>query len=177
MKEYPANNEDNPTYVLEAFIKHSAKNNLTEIDKHQKHSYSSNDTWNFIEERNASRKRGYVEREKRLNKDMKKKADADKQNFVVNKLEQCINLKEKWQGITDRKGKTVPTCTKQKGIRGNRVLPKKKAEAIAGYLSEIQWNNENTTNAQINTSKIVNEDLDIDIRQITVEETIIIIKR
>ena len=41
MKEYLANNYGNPGSFLEAFIKHlsdSAKDNLTEIDKHQKKS-------------------------------------------------------------------------------------------------------------------------------------------
>ena len=57
------------------------------------------------------------------------------------------------------------------------MLQKKKAEAIAEYLSELQWNNESTTNAKVNPSKIINEDIQIDTGQITVEEIIIIPKR
>ena len=68
-----------------------------------------------------------------------KQNDVDKLCHTVNKLAQGANLKEKWQGIKDSKSKCVPTFTRQKDIRGNRVLPKKKAEAIAEYLSEIQW--------------------------------------
>ena len=41
----------------------------------------------------------------------------------------------------------------------------------------MQWNNESTTNAEIRPSKIINEDLNIDTGQISVEEIIIIIKR
>ena len=57
----------------------------------------------------------------------------------VNKLEQGANLKEKWQGIKDSKSKFIPTFIRQKDIRGNRVLHKKKAQAMAEYLSEMQW--------------------------------------
>ena len=56
-------------------------------------------------------------------------------------------------------------------------MPKKKAEAIAEYLSEIKWNNENTTNAKVYPSKIISEDLNIDTGKITVEEIISILKR
>ena len=134
-----ASHEDNTISFLEAFVKHlsdSASRNLTEIDSSHTKSYISDVTWTLIEERDASRTSGDVEKEQRLSKGIKKKADADKQNFVVNKLEQGINLKEKWQGIKDRKGKFVPNFTKQKDIRGNIILPKKKkAEAIAEHLS------------------------------------------
>ena len=40
-----------------------------------------------------AKQNGDVDKEKQLNNDIKKKADADKQNFVINKLEQGINTK------------------------------------------------------------------------------------
>ena len=86
-------------------------------------------------------------------------------------------LKEKGQGIRYSKSKFVPTIPKQTDINGNRVLPKKKAEAIAEYLSEVQWKHEHTTNAKQHPSMIIDEDLNIDIGQITGEEIIVIIKK
>ena len=87
----------------------SATNNLTQIGKKQKQSYISNETWNVIEERNACRANVDTDKEKDLNKQIKKKADADKLSYTINKLQQGIHLKEKWQGIKDGTSKFVPT--------------------------------------------------------------------
>ena len=57
----------------------------------QKTSYISNDAWNLVEERDACRNQGNIEKEKSPNKEIKKKADADKSPFIVNKREQGIN--------------------------------------------------------------------------------------
>ena len=103
----------------------AAKNNFDAIDPKQKQSYISKDTWKLIEQRDAHRREGRSEEEKKLNKEIKKQADNDKTSHTINKLEQAANLKDKWQGIKDCKSKFTPTFTKQKDIRGNRVLPKK----------------------------------------------------
>ena len=51
----------------------AAKHILVEIDKQNKHKYYiSNETWNLIEERNACREQGDVEKDKDLNKQIKK---------------------------------------------------------------------------------------------------------
>ena len=131
----------------------AAGNNFDIIDPKQKQSYISKKTWDLIEERDAHRKAGRSEDEKETNKKIKKQADDDKLSHTINKLEQGANLKEKWQGIKDSKSKFVPTFTRQKDIRGNRVLPKKKAEAIAEYLSEVQWKNKNHSEVKNNPRK------------------------
>ena len=80
--------------------------------KKQRKCYISNDTWKFIEERTACREKGDPEKEQHLNKQIRRKADAGRLSFTIHKLEQGINLKEKWLGIKDCKGKLVPTFTK-----------------------------------------------------------------
>ena len=136
----PSKNPKSPIYneQQEKGILNQQKNNLDAIDPKQRKHYISMKTWDLIEERDKHRKAGRSEEEQETNKNIKKQADEDKLCHTVNKLEQGANLKEKWQGIKDSKSKCVPTFTRQKDIRGNRVLPKKKAEAIAEYLSEIQ---------------------------------------
>ena len=132
-----------------------------------------------IEERDKHRKAGRSEEEQETNKTIsfKKQADEDKLCHTVDKLEQGANLNEKWQGIKDSKSKCIPTFTRQKDIRGNRVLPKKKVEAIAEYLSDNQWKNENTTEVKTNPCKIISEHLNIDEGRITTNEIEVIIKR
>ena len=167
---------------METFVNcilNSAKNNLDVIDPKQRNPYISKKTWDLIEERDKHRKAGRSEDEQETNKILfkHKQADEDKLCHIVNKLEQGANLKEKWQGIKDSKSKFIPTVTRHKYIRGNRVLPKKKAEAIAEYLSEIQWKNENTTEVKTNPCKIISDNLNIDEGRITTNEIEVIIKR
>ena len=102
----------------------SARNNFDIVDPKQRKPYISKKPRDLIEERDKHRKAGRSEKEQETNKKIKKQADEDKLCHAVNQREQRANLKEKWQGINDRKNNCMPTFTGQKHMRGNRIVPK-----------------------------------------------------
>eukprot|EP00974_Lingulodinium_polyedra_P093352 9041645-Lingulodinium_polyedra.AAC.1 len=61
-------------------MKEAALEAFEQLPKGQKKDYISTYTWDLIEERNSARAGGDAEREKRLNKDIKRCARTDREN-------------------------------------------------------------------------------------------------
>ena len=118
------------------------------------------------------------DKEKELTKKIKKAADKDKEDYILETLKELLELKEKWRGIKNLKSNFVPNFIKINDIRGNRTPYGKRAHVIAEYLSEIQWKNNNETPDKTiyEKRKIVHEHFDELDLEISLEEIIEVIK-
>ena len=100
-------------------------------------------------------------------KKIKKKAEEDKLAYKKKTFETWTTQREKWVGIKYAKKAYTPKFTMLKYIRGERVPYGKHAEAIAEYLEKVQWTNSPDIHDKINPKKLIEEDLQIDIEEIT----------
>ena len=117
-------------------MKKAAQEKLTKIEREQKQSYITEETWNLIKERQKSREDGDFMKEDALTKEIKKKADRDKLNYELDQFNEYAGQREKWIGIKFSKKIHTPNFTKLKDIRGNRVPHGQRAEASAEYLEK-----------------------------------------
>jgi len=149
-------------------IDQAAKDHFKQIDPKQKQSYIRADTWQLIEDRQTAHIEGDEQKVTALSKQIKKEARKDRLQHRKNTLEQCAEMKEKWQGIKNEKRQFQPNFTKLRDISGDRVKYGQEAQAKAEYLANIQWKKQEDIPRKINPRKIIQHDIGIDDGRITI---------
>lgn len=155
----------------------SARKTLDAVSPKQKKQYISQYTWELIEQRQRARESGDAEEEKNLTKLIKTAARKDKQNYVVQTLETRGSAREQWQGIKNLKTKFVPNYTKLKDMRGSRVPYGERAKATAEYLHEVQWKQGERIQPAKAKTKVIKQDLGMNVQDITMKELVEIVQR
>ena len=132
-KSWPFN-----TGFLEAMTD-ASKTNLIPISMTQRKRYLSHHTWSLIEERQDAHASHDAQKVKDLTVQIKKNAKKDKQRFLVDSLMESNDPRKQRAAIKRLKKKRSPNFTKLKDKDGLQVGPRRRAEAIASYLQEVQW--------------------------------------
>lgn len=119
---------------------HTAANaHFSKRRKKQNRHYLTEGTWRLIEQRQQARTRHDHDREKTLNAEIKKQAQADKTAWKIQQLETLTDTRQAWKEIRTTKHNYSPNFYNMKDIRGNRVPMTQKVHALAEYLFEKQW--------------------------------------
>ena len=72
------------------------------------------------------------------------------------------NPRKQWAAIKNLKKKRSPNFTKLKDEDGNRVGPRRRAEAIADFLEEVQWKEPELPPQKAFKPNVVHDQLDLD---------------
>ena len=120
-------------------VRIAAEENFRRPPRNRRRRYISDNTWNLILTRQAEHLNGNYIQVKVLTQRIKKEAKKDKKQFFFEQLKDSLPSREQWAGIKSSKEKRPPNFTKLKDKDGNRVGPRGRADAIATYLDDVQW--------------------------------------
>ena len=120
-------------------VRVAAEENFRRPPRNRRRRYISDNTWNLILTRQAEHLNGNYIQVKVLTQRIKKEAKKDKKHFLLEQLKDSLPSREQWAGIKSLKKKRPPNFTKLKDKDGNRVGPRGRANAIATYLHDVQW--------------------------------------
>ena len=126
-------------------ILETASQTLTKIDPKQKQEYLSRETWQKIVDRQQAHVSGNLEVVKDLSYQIKNLVRRDKRCAVFDSIREIPEQKEKWMGIKNLKKEHNPRFIHMKNLQGEHVAPRNRAEAIATYLQDKHWTNNNNT--------------------------------
>ena len=117
----------------------SANETLTKKHPKIKKPYISQETWNLLEKKWTAIERGDQEIADELSKEIKKQVQQDRENDLLQQLEEITAQGYKWEGLKKLRAKFSPSFTKFKDIDGNHVPFQDYANKAAEYLEKIQW--------------------------------------
>ena len=157
------------TDFLEAMTD-ASKTNLTPISMRQRKRYLSHHKWSLIEERQDAHASHDAQKVKDLTVQIKKKAKKDKQRFLVDSLMESNDPRKQWAAMKSLKKKRSPNFTKLKDKDGLRVGPRRRAEAIAEFLQEVQWKEPDLAPRKAFRANVVQDHLDFNIGPIDLRE-------
>lgn len=127
-------------------INKTAEENLREKDREIIKPYITQSTWELIQKRDKKVEEKALKHEiTELNKQIKKEARKDKKQHLLEQFNENPadkNKKELWKSVKGLKSKYQPKFIKMKDKNGRMVPINKRAEAIAEYLEEKHWNNQ-----------------------------------
>ena len=123
----------------------TAKQTLTKIDQNQRQEYLSQETWQKIVERQQAHESGNLGVVQELSNKIKNLARRDKRRAVFDSIREIPDQREKWTGVKKLKKEQQPRFIHMKGLQGEYVAPRNRAEAIATYLQDKHWTNDNNT--------------------------------
>ena len=157
------------TDFLEAMTD-ASKTNLTPISMTQRKRYLSHHTWSLIEERQDAHASHDAQKVKDLTVQIKENAKKDKQRFLVDSLMESNDPRKQLAAIKSLKKKRSPNFTKLKDKDGLRVGPRRRAEAIAEYLQDVQWKEPDLPPRKAFRPNVVQDHLDFNIGPIDLRE-------
>ena len=123
----------------------TAKQTLTKIDQNQRQEYLSQETWQKIVERQQAHESGNLGVVQELSNKIKNLARRDKRRAVFDSIREIPDQREKWTGVKKLKKEQQPRFIHMKDLQGEYVAPRNRAEAIATYLQDKHWTNDNNT--------------------------------
>ena len=74
-----------------------------------------------------------------ISQDIKKQVQQDRENDLLEQLEEITAQGYKWDGLKKLRAKFSPTFTKFKDLEGNHVPFQDYASKAAEYLEQVQW--------------------------------------
>ena len=122
-----------------SIIAQASRSAFNPVPAMQRRCYISQHTWALIEQRQAAHTECNSQTVKDLTRRIKCEARKDKRKFLLESLKESVDSRSQWKAIKNLKKKSTPNFTKLKDKDGNRVGPHRRAEAIAEYLSDVQW--------------------------------------
>ena len=105
----------------------------------------SQETWQKIVERQHAHESGNLGVVQELSNKIKNLARRDKRRAVFDSIREIPDQREKWTDVKKLKKEHQPRFIHMKDLQGEYVAPRNRAEAIATYLQDKHWTNDNNT--------------------------------
>ena len=153
-----------------------AKHCFMTFPAHQKKSYISQETWDLIQLKHHYRRTHQKQAELELRRLVRKLARRDKQQQLLDTLENAYTVDERWKSISFARHRFVPRFIAFKDRYGNKIGPDQKAEATADFLTHVQWAPAPDSPPKIHPRQIIQEDLQLNHSDFSLEEIKIVIK-
>ena len=99
----------------------------------------SQGTWNLLERKWTAIERGDQGFADEISKEIKKQVQQDRENDLLQQLEEITAQGYKWEGLKKLRAEFTPSFTKFKDIDGNHVPFQEYASKAAEYLEKVQW--------------------------------------
>ena len=121
----------------------SAKASLPLRHPKQKKEFISEATWRLLEQRWSALEAQDWDLAATINIDITQQVKHDKENHLLEQLEEINSSGYQWSGLKRLRSKFTPQFSKVKDRFGNYIPLDKYAEAAADYLENIQWGSSN----------------------------------
>ena len=136
---------EDPFIALAKTLLDAAHTALTPVPEQQKKPYISEQSWDLIQRKEEAIKNGDTDEAKQLTKQVRQQVRKDKQQLIIEELEEVEREGYKWTGLKRLRKTYTPNFTRFKDKHGKLVTEKQYVEHAADYLEHEQWKKHETT--------------------------------